>query len=99
MTGYYRAFCPNFASVVSPLTDLLSPKSDFVWTNICQQAFVNAKALLVNAPILANEKNILNILLVKKGQEPFFCRMMSKVLNMQFASFLKSAILIKETIP
>ncbi len=50
MTGCYRAFCPNFASVVSPLTDLLSPKSDFVWTNICQQAFDNAKALLVNAP-------------------------------------------------
>ncbi len=52
MTGYYCAFCPNFASVVSPLTDL-SLKSDFVWTNICQQAFDNAKALLITAPILA----------------------------------------------
>lgn len=54
-----RAFCPNFASVVSSLTDLLSPKIDFVWTDSCQQAFDNAKALLVNAPILAapNFKN------------------------------------------
>lgn len=59
MTGYYRAFCPNFASVVSPLTDLLSPKTDFVWTDSCQQAFDNAKALLVNVPIFAapNFKN------------------------------------------
>lgn len=53
MTGYYRAFCPNFATVVSPLTDLLSPKIELVWTSSCQQAFDNAKALLVNAPILA----------------------------------------------
>lgn len=27
--GYYRGFCQNFASVVTPLTDLLSPKKPF----------------------------------------------------------------------
>nr|XP_027212302.1 uncharacterized protein LOC113805498 [Penaeus vannamei] len=32
MAGYYRRFCPNFADVAKPLTDLLSPKKEFKWT-------------------------------------------------------------------
>lgn len=52
MIGYYRSFCQNFASVVSPLTDLLSPKVVFHWSEICQQAFENCKGLLASAPIL-----------------------------------------------
>lgn len=51
MMGYYRGFCRNFASVVTPLTDL-SPKKPFVWSKPCQAAFDNAKALLANAPVL-----------------------------------------------
>ncbi len=35
MTSYYRRFCKNFASVVSPLTDLLSTSKKFVWTPEC----------------------------------------------------------------
>ncbi len=30
MSGYYRAFCPNFSTLVCPLTDLLSIKREFV---------------------------------------------------------------------
>lgn len=52
MTGYYRGFCRNFASVVSPLTDLLSTVRVFVWSSACEQAFRAAKDLLCNAPIL-----------------------------------------------
>lgn len=52
MVGYYRSFCENFASVVSPLTDLLSPKMPFRWSETCQQAFENCKALLACAPVL-----------------------------------------------
>lgn len=53
MSGYYRGFCRNFASVVSPLTDLLSTERVFVWSAACDQAFRAAKDLLCNAPILS----------------------------------------------
>lgn len=52
MCGYYRAFCPNFSSVVSPLTDLLSTTKRFVWTPSCGHAFNAAKDLLCSTPIL-----------------------------------------------
>jgi hypothetical protein len=53
MAGYCRSFCRNFSTVTHPLTNLLSPKVDFVWTPECQQAFESAKALLSNTPVLA----------------------------------------------
>lgn len=53
MAGYYRSFCRNFASVAAPLTNLLSPKVPFVWSDVCQLAFENLKALLASAPVLA----------------------------------------------
>lgn len=53
MVGYYRGFCNNFSAVAAPLTDLLSPKVDFIWTSTCQSAFDQTKMLLVNAPVLA----------------------------------------------
>ena len=53
MAGYYRSFCKNFATAAAPLTSLLSPKVHFVWTEMCQLAFENLKALLVSAPVLA----------------------------------------------
>ncbi|XP_076065309.1 uncharacterized protein LOC143039317 [Oratosquilla oratoria] len=52
MVGYYRRFCPNFSSVVAPLTDLLSTKTSFKWTQACQDSFESVKALLANAPVL-----------------------------------------------
>ncbi len=36
MVGYYRVFCKNFACVVAPLTDLLSLKRPFEWSQQCQ---------------------------------------------------------------
>lgn len=52
MVGYYRGFYKNFADVVAPLTNLLSPKKPFEWSQQCRCAFDNAKALLANAPVL-----------------------------------------------
>lgn len=52
MTGYYRRFVPNFADISAPLTDLVSPKRKFVWTEECQDSFVKIRALLTNSPIL-----------------------------------------------
>ncbi len=53
MAGYYRAFCKNFSVVVSPLTNLLKAKAEFIWSTQCQEAFDAVKALLCLAPVLA----------------------------------------------
>ena len=53
MVGYYRSFCKNFSAVATLLTDLLSPKRPFVWTEESQLAFESVKALLTTAPVLA----------------------------------------------
>lgn len=53
MAGYYRAFCKNFSDVVAPLTNLVSPKCVFRWSESCRAAFEAAKALLCSAPVLA----------------------------------------------
>ncbi|KAL2088699.1 hypothetical protein ACEWY4_015598 [Coilia grayii] len=53
MAGYYRAFCKNFSAVVAPLTDLLSPKVPYVWSEQCSRAFENLKSLLIAAPVLS----------------------------------------------
>ncbi|KAM9456054.1 retrovirus-related Pol polyprotein from transposon 17.6 [Clarias gariepinus] len=53
MTGYYRGFCKNFATVVAPLTDLLSTSKKFGWSQDCNYAFNAAKDLLCHAPVLS----------------------------------------------
>ena len=53
MVGYYRSFCKNFSVVATPLTDLLSPKRSFAWTEKSQSAFDSVKAVLTTAPVLA----------------------------------------------
>lgn len=52
MAGYYRSFCPNFSSVVAPLTDLLQAKAKFVWTPKCENVFENVKRSLTSSPVL-----------------------------------------------
>ena len=39
MAGYYRNFCLNFSEIASPLTNLLSKKVKFVWTDNSELAF------------------------------------------------------------
>lgn len=53
MAGYYRSFCRNFSAVAAPLTDLLSPKSRYHWSESRQHAFDCIKALMTHAPVLA----------------------------------------------
>jgi len=52
MAGYYRSFCKNFSTVVTPLTSLLCPSKKFEWSAECQNAFDCVKMLLCNAPVL-----------------------------------------------
>ena len=52
MAGYYRNFCFNFSEITAPLTNLLSKKVKFVWTDDCQLAFDKVKLLLQKSPVL-----------------------------------------------
>ena len=52
VTGYYRKFCPIFADVVTPLTNLLRKETKFQWFNLCQAAFQKIKNVLMSSPVL-----------------------------------------------
>ncbi|XP_027894500.1 uncharacterized protein LOC114157600 [Xiphophorus couchianus] len=53
LVGYYRSFCKNFFTVVSPLTDLLKDKVKYTWSASCQKAFDDLKSVLCSSPVLA----------------------------------------------
>ena len=52
LTGYYKRYVRNFASIAKPLHRLTEKGRDFKWTAECAEAFGRLKGLLVSAPIL-----------------------------------------------
>ena len=56
MAGYYRNFCLNFSDIAAPLTNLLSKKVKFVWTDDCQLAFDKVKLLLQKSPVFEKSR-------------------------------------------
>ena len=54
VAGYYRKFIPNFASIATPLTDLIRKDcpNRVVWTPRCEIAFQNLKKQLCSDPVL-----------------------------------------------
>lgn len=54
LASWYRRFILNFSSEVSPISDVVSTKKRFHWTEAAQKAFENIKSLLTSAPVLAN---------------------------------------------
>lgn len=56
MTGWYRRFISNFASLSAPLTDSLQggPNSIFTFSPEAEEAFEKLKVALTSAPILSN---------------------------------------------
>ena len=80
MAEYYRRFFQFFLTIAEPLTNLLSKKSKFAWSDNCQQSFNKLKAILENTPIfLAPDFNKSFKLAVDvSGMELvlFFCKMM-----------------------
>lgn len=51
LTGFYRRFVKDYASIASPLTDLLK-SSTWTWSSAATQAFKNLKTAMLNLPIL-----------------------------------------------
>lgn len=93
IVGYYRGFCKNFATVVAPLTHLLSPKVSFQWSVKCQEAFDNAKALLASAPILLAPNFDLAADTSKSGAGAVCYSWVQIELRIRSANFLKRLIL------
>jgi len=56
LTGYYRKFIPDFASIASPLTDLTrkNQPATVQWTKECDVAFKTLKARISTHPVLAS---------------------------------------------
>ena len=52
MADYYRKLYDNFSVNTEPLTNLLSKRTKFFWTNDCQKAFDILKAILKIEPVL-----------------------------------------------
>lgn len=53
LVGYHRSFCPNFSTVVAPLTSLLKKNMPFNWSSHCHDAFECVKKLICPAPVLS----------------------------------------------
>lgn len=55
LTGWYRRFIPNFATITAPITELTKKKrTQIEWNQEAQEALVRIKVALTSAPVLAN---------------------------------------------
>lgn len=52
IASWYRRFIPAFATLVAPMTALLSKNKKWLWSEECEQSFQQIKSALVSAPIL-----------------------------------------------
>ena len=52
LAGYYRRFVKDFSRIAAPLTRLTQKNVKFVWTDRCEEHFLQWKDLLTSAPIL-----------------------------------------------
>ena len=54
LTGYYRRFIPDYASIAAPLSDLTrkNAPAHVTWTAVCEHLFQQIKTLLCTSPVL-----------------------------------------------
>jgi len=50
--NFYRAFIKNFSDIARPLNDLTCKNEQFVWTDECNNAFLELKRMCSNYPVL-----------------------------------------------
>src|SRR5579859_301445 len=52
MANYYRRFVKNYSEIAAPLTALTSRRSNYEWSDACQNAFEQLKKNLTSEPVL-----------------------------------------------
>lgn len=52
LVGYYRKFIKDFSMKSKPLTNLLKQGQAFIWTDLCQDAFMFFRKILTEEPLL-----------------------------------------------
>ena len=52
LAGYYSKFIPHYSHLICPLTNLLSPRNPFVWSNEAEKSFQLIKVKLASPPVL-----------------------------------------------
>ncbi|KAK8935924.1 hypothetical protein KSP39_PZI014098 [Platanthera zijinensis] len=52
LAGYYRRFVEDFSTLAAPLTRLTQKNAAFVWSEKCEEAFLELKNRLCTAPVL-----------------------------------------------
>jgi len=50
--NFYRAFIKNFSDIARPLNDLTCKNEQFIWTDECNNAFLELKRMCSNYPVL-----------------------------------------------
>lgn len=54
LASYFRRFVRNFATIASPLNQLLQYGTQYVWSDDCQRAFDALKSALTSVPVLCH---------------------------------------------
>ena len=52
--NFYRQFIKGYSSITLPIMQLTSPRTQWNWTDQCQQSFETLKKAFTEAPILAH---------------------------------------------
>jgi hypothetical protein len=53
MGSYYRRFIKDFLLMVKPLTELTKKSNEFIWSDVCQEAFQKLKQASISPEIMA----------------------------------------------
>jgi hypothetical protein len=52
LADYYRI--PSFSKIAKPITELLKKGNEYVWSKVCDEAFLTLKNLLTTSLVLAH---------------------------------------------
>ena len=69
MANYYNAYVASFATLATPLTNLLQGSCAWVWGPEQQRAFEDIKAALTSAPVLQLPRDDLNFEVVTDASD------------------------------
>ena len=73
LTSFYRKFIKNFSIIARPQHELTKTDKKFVWSDKCQQAFLQLKDALCEPPVLAHQNFDLPFILYTDKYAAGFC--------------------------